>query len=95
MTENETKEMVNQLAEKIHEHIGMDSDDFDGLMNLKIALEDTIAEYPEGTSPLLDYMKQAAAGNEEMLEKVENAIAQKFNELQEEDMADNLDLDWE
>lgn len=94
-TDEKIDEIINQLSLKIHEKEDFGTDDFDSLLNLKIAMEETLANSSDADAEkMLDNMKQALKGDDKKLEAVEKAITDKFNELQEEDKADNMDIDW-
>ena len=77
----------------MHEKECFDSDDFDSLLNLKIAIEETISS--DNDAEFLDTLKQASEGNEDKLNEIKDKITDKFNELQEEDKADNMDIDFD
>lgn len=93
MNEQEVQNAINQVAQTLHEKEDFDSDDFDSLLNLKIAIEETISS--DNDTEFLDTLKQASEGNKDKLNEVKDKIADKFNELQEEDKADNMDIDFD
>ncbi len=93
MNEQEVQNTINQVAQTLHEKEDFDSDDFDSLLNLKIAIEETISS--DNDAEFLDVLKQASEGSEDKLNEVQNKITDKFNELQEEDRADNMDIDFD
>ena len=93
MNEQEVQNAINQVVQTLHEKEDFDSDDFDSLLNLKIAIEETISS--NNDVEFLDALKQASEGNEDKLNEIKDKIADKFNELQEEDKADNMDIDFD
>ena len=93
MNEQEVQNAINQVAQTLHEKEDFDSNDFDSLLNLKIAIEETIGS--NNDAEFLDVLKQASEDNEDKLNEVKDKITDKFNELQEEDRADNMDIDFD
>ena len=93
MNEQEVQNAINQVAQTLREKEDFDSDDFDSLLNLKIAIKETISS--DNDAEFLDTLKQASEGNEDKLNEVKDKIADKFNELQEEDRANNMDIDFD
>ena len=93
MNEQEIQNAINQVAQTLHEKEGFDSDDFDSLLNLKIAIKETIGS--NNDAEFLDTLKQASEGNEDKMDEIKDKIVDKFNELQGEDRTDNMDIDFD